>query len=103
MISTRTFALCVTIVMATGGPVSAQSASLEADIQVTAITPAHQPPANSALRRTIGPAEARALWNDPQIKNFRGLAENSWNFEQPDSIPGFGTLSAEHAQKSVGR
>jgi hypothetical protein len=103
MISTRPLALCVTILITTVGPVAAQSASLEAGTQVTAITPAHQPPANFADRRTIGPAEARALWNDPQIKNFIGLAENSWNFEQQDSIPGFGTLSGEHAQKNVGR
>jgi hypothetical protein len=40
---------------------------------------------NAALRRA---------WSaDPAIRDFRGLQENDWNFNDPNGIPGFGELS----------
>lgn len=42
---------------------------------------------NAALRRA---------WSvDPAIRDFRGLQENDWNFNDPNGIPGFGPLSAD--------
>jgi hypothetical protein len=38
-------------------------------------------------------AALRRAWaTDPTIRDFIGLAENQWDFTNPDSIPGFGTL-----------
>jgi hypothetical protein len=38
-------------------------------------------------------AALRRAWSsDPAIRDFKGLQENDWNFEDPDSIPGFGEL-----------
>ncbi len=34
----------------------------------------------------------RAWTSDPAIRDFIGLAENQWDFTQPDSVPGFGSL-----------
>jgi len=34
----------------------------------------------------------RAWLSDPVIRDFVGLAENQWDFTNPDSIPGFGSL-----------
>src|SRR5262249_44920639 len=38
-------------------------------------------------------AALRRAWSaDPAIRNFVGLSENSWDFNAPDAIPGFGPL-----------
>jgi hypothetical protein len=34
----------------------------------------------------------RAWLSDPAIRDFIGLAENQWDFTNPDTIPGFGSL-----------
>jgi hypothetical protein len=34
----------------------------------------------------------RAWANDPAIRDFIGIAENQWDFNDPDAIPGFGPL-----------
>jgi hypothetical protein len=49
------------------------------------------------LRKGIPPAltrEAlrRAWLADPAIRDFVGLAENAWDFNNPDAMPGFGSL-----------
>ena len=37
----------------------------------------------------------RAWTSDPAIRDFRGLQENDWDFNAPDSIPGFGTFKSD--------
>jgi hypothetical protein len=38
-------------------------------------------------------AALRHVWTaDPAIRNFVGLAENAWDFTDPDAMPGFGPL-----------
>jgi hypothetical protein len=38
-------------------------------------------------------AALRLAWStDPAIRDFIGLAENQWDFNAPDGIPGFGSL-----------
>jgi Protein of unknown function (DUF3306) len=38
-------------------------------------------------------AALRQAWaSDPAIRDFIGIAENQWDFNDPDSIPGFGRL-----------
>jgi hypothetical protein len=39
-------------------------------------------------------AALRRAWSaDPAIRDFKGLQENDWNFNDPTGIPGFGELS----------
>jgi len=38
-------------------------------------------------------AALRRAWSaDPAIRDFVGLAENAWDFNAPDGVPGFGAL-----------
>ncbi|MDI4239576.1 DUF3306 domain-containing protein, partial [Bradyrhizobium sp. Arg237L] len=40
----------------------------------------------------------RAWTSDPAIRDFIGIAENQWDFNDPNAIPGFGPLDpAENA------
>jgi len=39
----------------------------------------------------------RAWASDPAIRDFIGIAENQWDFNDPDAIPGFGPLPEGHA------
>ena len=73
------------------GSAAAQTATDQAS-QVTAMISTQTAKAGAAIRRFIGPAEARALWDDPQIKTTRNEMENAWDFETPDRVPGFGPL-----------
>jgi len=36
----------------------------------------------------------RAWTSDPAIRDFIGIAENQWDFNDPNAIPGFGPLTA---------
>jgi len=52
------------------------------------------------LRPGVPPDLARAAlrraWSaDPQIRDFIGLVENGWDFNDPNGIPGFGSISAD--------
>ena len=39
-------------------------------------------------------AALKRVWaSDPAISQFTGLAENSWDWNAPDGVPGFGPLS----------
>jgi hypothetical protein len=41
-------------------------------------------------------AALRRAWSsDPMIRDFVGLSENSWDFNAPDGVPGFGSVKAE--------
>ena len=41
-------------------------------------------------------AALRRAWSvDPAIRDFKGLQENDWNFNDPNGIPGFGPLGGE--------
>jgi hypothetical protein len=45
-------------------------------------------------------AALRRAWaSDPAIRDFVGLAENAWDFNAPDPVPGFGTVSAEDVRR----
>jgi hypothetical protein len=47
-------------------------------------------------------AALRAAWaTDPAIREFVGIAESQWDFNDPGAMPGFGPLSAEHCEQSV--
>src|SRR5260370_38187781 len=51
-------------------------------------------------------AALRRAWSaDPVIRDFIGLAENAWDFNDPNAMPGFWPLdcSAEQLQALIGR
>jgi hypothetical protein len=45
----------------------------------------------------------RAFTVDPQIRDFVGLAENAWDFNAPNSIPGFGPLEMTDELRRIAR
>jgi hypothetical protein len=61
--------------------------SIAADTDIIAFLRAGVPPelTQAALRR--------AWASDPAIRDFIGIAENQWDFNDPDAIPGFGPLT----------
>jgi uncharacterized protein DUF3306 len=61
--------------------------SIAADSDIRAFLKPGVPPelARAALRRA---------WSaDPAIRDFVGLVENGWDFNNPDAMPGFGPIS----------
>src|SRR5271156_2329565 len=47
-------------------------------------------------------AALRKAWaSDPAIRDFIGIAENQWDFNDPDGIPGFGPLLASDDAPAV--
>jgi Protein of unknown function (DUF3306) len=47
-------------------------------------------------------AALRRAWaSDPAIRDFIGIAENQWDFNDPDGIPGFGPLLATDGGPAV--
>jgi hypothetical protein len=72
----------------------------------TAFDPKSLPPiesidAASDIRAFLAPgvpveltrAALRRAWaSDPAIRDFVGIAENQWDFTNPDAVPGFGSL-----------
>jgi hypothetical protein len=42
-------------------------------------------------------AALRSTWAaDPAVRDFIGIADNQWDFNDPATIPGFGSLGAAH-------
>jgi hypothetical protein len=49
-------------------------------------------------------AALRRAWSaDPAIRDFIGLSENSWDFNAPGGVPGFGALSTDEARRLLER
>lgn len=47
----------------------------------------------SGVPTELAQAALRRVWvSDPAIRNFIGIAENQWDFTDPNAIPGFGPL-----------
>jgi hypothetical protein len=67
--------------------------SIGAESNVAAFLRPEVPPelARAALRR--------AWTSDPAIRDFVGLVENGWDFNDPSAMAGFGTLSAEEVAR----
>jgi hypothetical protein len=56
---------------------------------------------NEAVVKPDASVDIRAVLADPSVKGFIGLAENAWNFAEPDDVPGFGPLAADEAKRLV--
>jgi hypothetical protein len=62
--------------------------AITADTDVVAFLQANVP-------KELTRAALRRAWaTDPAIRDFIGVAENQWDFNDPDGIPGFGPLNA---------
>ena len=49
-------------------------------------------------------AALRRAWAaDPAIREFIGLSENSWDFNGPDGVPGFGSLTTDGPGRLLAR
>jgi hypothetical protein len=49
-------------------------------------------------------AALRRAWSaDPAIRDFIGLSENSWDFNAPGGVPGFGALTGEDSRRLLER
>src|SRR6266436_4252356 len=58
------------------------------------------------ISKELSRAALRRAWTaDPAIRDFVGLAENAWDFNDPNAMPGFGPFdcSAEQIDALVGR
>src|SRR6516165_2783730 len=60
------------------------------------------------LHRDVPPeltrAALRRAWiSDPAIKNFVGLVENGWDFNDASAMSGFGPISAEEVARLAGK
>src|SRR5262245_18314297 len=85
----------------TGTPPSAPEAALEPEVDLSKLPSLDSITAatdiTDFLRKGV-PAELsraalrRAWAADPAIRDFIGLAENAWDFNAPDGVPGFGPL-----------
>ena len=53
------------------------------------------------IPQELSRAALRRAWSaDPAIRDFVGLAENAWDFNDPNAMPGFGPLDCSEAQLS---
>jgi Protein of unknown function (DUF3306) len=75
--------------------------TLEPTIDLSALPSIESITATTDIRAFLAPgvpaeltrAALRRAWvADPQIRNFVGIAENQWDFNDPNGIPGFGPL-----------
>ena len=102
---------------AAGTPPETPAASAPPETGPPPVDPATLPPIESigpetdvrAFLAAGVPAELkraalRKAWSaDPAINGFVGLSENSWDFNAPDGVPGFGPLSAEDVRRLAQR
>jgi hypothetical protein len=78
-----------------------QQQSGEPAFDITTLPPLESITADSDIRAFLAPgvpvdlqrAALRRAWSaDPAIRDFVGLSENSWDFNDPQAMPGFGPL-----------
>jgi hypothetical protein len=51
------------------------------------------------IPQELSRAALRRAWSaDPAIRDFVGLAENAWDFNDPDAMPGFGPLDPSQVE-----
>lgn len=71
------------------------------DVDLSALPPIESITATTDIRPFLAPgvpaeltrAALRRAWvTDPQIRDFIGIAENQWDFTDPNAIPGFGPI-----------
>ena len=85
-----------------------KGAKAEPEFDITQLPSLESIAANSDIRAFLQKgvpshlrhAALRRAWSaDPAIRDFVGLSENSWDFNQPDSLPGFGPLNVADVRR----
>src|SRR5258707_8537769 len=95
-------------------PITAAESSVDAEVDLSRLPPIDSIDAatdisaflRNGIPQELSRAALRRAWTaDPAIRDFVGLAENAWDFNDPNAMPGFGPLdcSAEQLQALVGR
>lgn len=87
------------VIKAAATPVPNSSPSLPPVEAIAANTDIREFLAEGVPTSLVRAALRRAWASDPAIRDFVGLAENAWDFNAPDSAPGFGTMSAEEVRR----
>jgi Protein of unknown function (DUF3306) len=90
---------------------SEPSKSIEPTFDITRLPPIESITADTDIRPFLGPgvppevtrsALHRAWLADPKIRDFVGPLDYGWDFNNPDSIPGFGSLEiADEVRRQV--
>ncbi|HEY1473655.1 MAG TPA: DUF3306 domain-containing protein [Pseudolabrys sp.] len=84
-------------------PPEAKDAAAEVPFDPASLPPIESITAESDIRAFLRPgvppdllrAALRRAWSaDPQIRDFIGLVENGWDFNNPNAMPGFGPIAA---------
>jgi hypothetical protein len=98
---------------AASAPASPSSAGEEPAFDPASLPPIESIGPQSDVRAFLQPAVPAALtraalrraWTaDPAIRDFVGLAENSWDFNAPESVPGFASsVSSEDVKRMLAR
>jgi len=66
--------------------------SIDAGTDITAFL-------RKGIPQELSRAALRRAWTaDPVIRDFIGLAENAWDFNDPNAMPGFGPLDCSEAE-----
>jgi len=83
----------------------------ESAVDLASLPPIESITAGTDIRAFLAPgipayltrAALRRAWvADPAIRDFVGLAENAWDFNAPDAVPGFGSvLPPQEAQRLI--
>lgn len=90
----------------------AKEAAAEAPFDPASLPPIESISANSDIRAFLQPgvppdlsrAALRRAWSaDPAIRDFIGLVENGWDFNDPNGIPGFGPIAAGDVAQLLAR
>ncbi len=77
-------------------------------VDLASLPPIDSIGAGSDIRAFLAPgvpadlvrAALRRAWSaDPAIRDFIGLSENSWDFNAPGGVPGFGSLEADDVRR----
>ena len=88
-----------------------QSPPAESPFDAANLPPIESIGAASDIRPFLAPgvpaeltrAALRRAWStDPAIRDFIGLSENSWDFNAPDGVPGFGSLTPQRLARMNG-
>src|SRR6266481_3791358 len=92
---------------------SGASESSEAAFDLTKLPPIETITADTDIRAFLAPgvpaeltrAALRRAWSaDPKIRDFIGLSENSWDFNDPGAMHGFGPLElTEEIRQEIAR
>lgn len=82
-------------------PPTQASPESPAPFDIASLPPIESIDATTDIRAFLAPgvpveltrAALRRAWtSDPAIRDFVGIAENQWDFTNPDAVPGFGSL-----------